>query len=597
VLGELAARTALAFVSLASSLAGLVLGLVQPSATAAQESEAPRPEPRVFGRVLALCVGIDRYENDIAIPSLRFAQADARAMAALLEETYGYEVSLLLGPEATRAGIEQALQRISAAIEASPGVTSEPAEAGSPTQAEARGVEPLGEAAVERSGIALVLYLAGHGTTTHIETKAPDGKATTSRRGFFLPYDTRGALDGSSPLAVYEQTALDFGQLTQSLLERHAPERPLHIVMILDACFSGFAARPQPRGATINVARVLYSHPTRQVMTGGTEQQTTNEHDSLGHGLFTWGLLRELERGQQGEILTAGELFSNSRVNVLKKAHELGLAPGSQEPQWRQLIESDGDFVFVPVTASDEALVAVVAADRAAASRGGAVRASEADVAAVREQARQDAPVSDREAEERFERLREAAARGDPAAMEALFHCYGKGIGTERDTRRASSWGQEALELETSDMVARIGAGLRLLQSLEGIELSKKGLKEILEDPSTLTSAAEITRVLFAPKESLAGSLAKARALIQRHQYTAAQKEVRHWVRTVMKTKADSPLAKSLRTALDDIDAALLDAAKGKRAGKEKALDLIEELEQALRTLEEQQKKQENGGK
>src|SRR4051812_24836963 len=66
-----------------------------------------------FNRVVVVAIGIDRYEALSGTPDLRFAEADARAFADITRDIYGYETVRILGKEATKLGIEQALKKFS----------------------------------------------------------------------------------------------------------------------------------------------------------------------------------------------------------------------------------------------------------------------------------------------------------------------------------------------------------------------------------------------------------------------------------------------------------------------------------------------------
>src|SRR5262245_29828105 len=59
----------------------------------------------------ALLVGVNRYQHS-QLDTLEFAEADAADMAKLLKEKGGYEVTTLLGAEATRDRIDKELKKL-----------------------------------------------------------------------------------------------------------------------------------------------------------------------------------------------------------------------------------------------------------------------------------------------------------------------------------------------------------------------------------------------------------------------------------------------------------------------------------------------------
>ena len=64
-----------------------------------------------LGAYRALIIGINDYK-DPKIPDLETAVKDAKAMAELLQERYGFKVNLLLNQNATREVIYRALRKL-----------------------------------------------------------------------------------------------------------------------------------------------------------------------------------------------------------------------------------------------------------------------------------------------------------------------------------------------------------------------------------------------------------------------------------------------------------------------------------------------------
>ena len=555
-------------------------------AAAAARHAAP-VRPRVFTRVFALCVGIDRYRNVAEIEPLQFAESDARAMDGVLREVYGYESRLLCGADATRAGILGAIDEIGAAID---------------------GVERLEAVSADSARVdapatyAIVLYFAGHGATLS-EPPAPGRVAR--RRGFFLPYDTSASLAGS-PLAAYQDTAIDFGNLTRQILERYPDEeRVLHVVMILDACFSGFASAPAPRGRSLSAYASICMYPTRQVLTAGTDLQQSYEHPEKEHGYFTGALLELLEGGREGNILTVGELFHAARMQVLEELSEEEGMLGRQEPQLRALRVSDGDFAFIPVNAEDGQVAGMLDPERPAASRGREEPISEERVEEIREKAKRrkpgDPPDLTQESRATFEDLCEAAAAGDPRAIEALYYCYASGIGTQRDEERARSWGQETCELGGESTAKRVMTDMlaqpKIVKLLEE-KAAKGGLlgksAEVLADPKKREMAGMIFEGLGRafggskdPLSAIVASRERIEKLVAKNDWTAALREATRWKLALGKLPTQGQpeevvaLVDEIRSAIERL---VTDGIQ--RTERNKALAALDEIENRMRELE-----------
>ena len=63
------------------------------------------------GTFRALVIGIDEYE-DPEIPDLNTAVSDARAVASVLENQYGFRVDRLLNGQATKSALYRALRKL-----------------------------------------------------------------------------------------------------------------------------------------------------------------------------------------------------------------------------------------------------------------------------------------------------------------------------------------------------------------------------------------------------------------------------------------------------------------------------------------------------
>jgi hypothetical protein len=230
-------------------------------------------------RVVALVVGIDDY-SDPDIADLRYAEADARAFAEFLKSDRSPirnpdDVVLLVGERATTREIRSQLD------------------------------EHLIRNAAHPEDMAL-LYFAGHGFSMGSKT-------------FLTGVDTEHERLRSTGLRATE--------LREFLDDIGAGRK----VLIADACHSG--GLPGLRGANevnAGLAGDLAATGTVSFL-ASSEHQLSVESPELGHGVFTWALLRGLEgqadrQGNRDGRVSAKELASylDSEVPMLarRQGHE-----------------------------------------------------------------------------------------------------------------------------------------------------------------------------------------------------------------------------------------------------------------------------------
>lgn len=148
----------------------------------------PLPAPRGgMGRYFALVIGNGQYERLGPVPS---AERDAKAMQALLEKTYRFQVTLLLN--AKKVDIEKTLYRLSQALAADDN---------------------------------LVVYYAGHGK-----------RDLRNRRGWWLPVDADPDNDAKTNWLP-----------NQDVSDRLALIPARHILVVADASYVGDITRGAPQ--------------------------------------------------------------------------------------------------------------------------------------------------------------------------------------------------------------------------------------------------------------------------------------------------------------------------------------------------------------
>jgi hypothetical protein len=227
------------------------------------------------GRLWVVAIGVSKYQ-DPAIPSLRYADADAQDVYKYFRETFDLpesQIFLRINEQATLREVKSLLG----------------------TQIVARASDPRDT---------VVLYFAGHGMRERF-TGSLDADGLSK---YFLPYD-------ASRMDLYS-TALDMDEIT-NILRRLAPER---VIVLLDSCFSGAAGGRSPFDPAAGGERTpitsefldrMAQGKGRVVLTASGPDESAQESAEFAHGVFTYYLLDGL-RG-------AADLSGDGEIDV----HEL----------------------------------------------------------------------------------------------------------------------------------------------------------------------------------------------------------------------------------------------------------------------------------
>jgi formylglycine-generating enzyme required for sulfatase activity len=228
-----------------------------------------------YGRRHALVIGIDEYQ-DAAFPGLKYAVADARAVAKILIDRYGFEsedVRLIVNEDATKVALDKALEDWAC------------------DQGRV-GEEDL-----------FVVFFAGHGVTRPGRREA---------RGYIVPVDGQSEADGA-PTWSSLIGMNDVEDISELVPAKHA-------LFILDCCFGGLAVTR----AAPPVAAGL-SNRARQVITAGNAQQAVLDAGGGGHSVFTGALLGGLEGDADldgDQVVTFGELFNHVGREVERRTEK-----------------------------------------------------------------------------------------------------------------------------------------------------------------------------------------------------------------------------------------------------------------------------------
>lgn len=246
------------------------------------------------GETWALVIGIDEY--DVMSP-LRYAVADAQAMAALFEQQ-GFQVTTFYNRKATRRGI----------------------------------LKELGDNLPARTGEndRVVIYFAGHGETT----KAKGGR----EMGYLMPSNARG-------------DSLADSAISMGLIRDLADALPAkQVLFLIDVCYGGIAGvrfRSTTQDMTEDNIKQIIRERGRQLITAGSGDQLALEGPEWEHSVFTYYLLQGLGKGladlNDDGVIPASELFAYLDQRVTTTAQLKGHV---QRPELWLLAGDKGEFVF-----------------------------------------------------------------------------------------------------------------------------------------------------------------------------------------------------------------------------------------------------------
>ena len=246
---------------------------------------APAAVDVEFGRYHALVVGINAYKN---LPQLETAVNDATAVADVLRQKYGFEVTLLLNPG--RSEVIRAMDKLRGEL-------------------------------TERDN--LLIYYAGHGVL--------DVEADV---GFWMSVD---AEEGT------QADWISISTITSTVRAMSAK----HVMIVSDSCYSGRLTR----GLSVSVKtgservaelrRLAGKRSRTALVSGGLEP--VNDGGGEGHSVFTRAFLTALR--ESTEVLDGQQLFTAVRRPVIVNADQT-----PEYSDIRLAGHDGGDFLFVPVS-------------------------------------------------------------------------------------------------------------------------------------------------------------------------------------------------------------------------------------------------------
>jgi uncharacterized caspase-like protein len=211
-----------------------------------------------LGRYHALVIGINNYEN---LPKLKTAVTDARAVAQVLIDDYGYSVTLLT--DINRDRLMEALDRYIATL---------------------------------RPSDNLLIYYAGHGH-----------RDEASNRGYWLPSDA------TRDRRTRWVSNADISDTLKSL-------RAKHVMIVADSCYSGTLTRGAGvalRGPDY-IRRMALKRARVVLSSGGVEPVADNA--GAGHSPFADAFISAL-RSNPG-VLDATRMFATVRNLVVQRSDQ-----------------------------------------------------------------------------------------------------------------------------------------------------------------------------------------------------------------------------------------------------------------------------------
>lgn len=399
-----------------------------PALCVARGDDEPKSRPRVYGRVVALCIGMEQYLSP-TIDKVPYAINDAKKVAEILADRYGFETETLIGSKATRAAILEKTRALASSLGAND---------------------------------ALLFFFAGHGQIIEQQNH--------KRTGFLVPYDAELDLASDSDLEKWGKQAIEMRELGDLLSKSKAR----HVLIMLDACCSGFMAK---RGNFIERPDLqeLAALPSRMVVAASTDNQAAFSSTKSDHGIFTDSLLKQLA---SSEAQSTNEIFLEIRKQVAIDSKRTMI------PQLGKLTFDDGEFIFVPLTIKEseikEAMTTVNA--RMMHRRGAGTTIANVIEAFEASDFRHSSerPTLEKSWKVRTERFEKNGASGDPLALAAMTLSYTKGLGLETSPRDALKAAKLAYETEHA---AGVFALAHCLAFGIGTERNPEAARSLLEQP------------------------------------------------------------------------------------------------------------------
>jgi uncharacterized caspase-like protein len=235
----------------------------------------------------AVCIGINQYNPSSGLSTLQFAESDAKAVNALLDQL-GFTTHLLVGEAATIEAVNETLYEY---------ILDKPNE-----------------------NDTVVFYFAGHSLPIIINDRDVEDGAEARSEVFLSTYDfNRKRIKDS--LSFRKQYALGMERLRRDFFEGEGPRKRL---FLFDACYSGdfygLRYRDEADPVLNYIKRSLDSKSAGRIaLASCLPVQKAMEDPALGHGLFTYYLLEALSGRAIEALRRDGCLTVNGLYEYLAK--------------------------------------------------------------------------------------------------------------------------------------------------------------------------------------------------------------------------------------------------------------------------------------
>ena len=242
--------------------------------------------PLNFGNYHALVIGNNDYINNA---SLNMAILDADAVANVLRNKYGFEVTVI--KNGTRRDILSTLNSFKKTLKREDN---------------------------------LLIYYAGHGAVDE------------AKRGYWLPVDADNVITQDTTQWISND---DISNILSRIKSNH-------ILVIADSCFSGsLTTRGSDANLSnddkVNIFKNMIDKKTRRALTSGANEPVLDSGGD-GHSIFADSFLKILSN--VGTPISTGDIYSQLSPMVSSRA--------DQSPQYGVVQKSGhdgGDFIFVPI--------------------------------------------------------------------------------------------------------------------------------------------------------------------------------------------------------------------------------------------------------
>ena len=265
-------------------------------------TDPPISVEQYYKKSHAIIIGISSYKEETSLPN---AFHDAAAIKRVLEEKYHFNnVITLFNEEATGDKIREILQ------------------------------DTLRDESIIATQDRVLIYYSGHGKLR----REVNWRGEETNTGYIIPYDSRLKRYGSS---------IEMDDLVKSCQGCNAK----HILLVLDCCYSGYAATrtgeptTPPEHLDENFLHDITQRKAIQVLAPTQKDEPANDSGVLpGFSAFTGALLGILKNEKdpiENGVITASEIGAVLQQEVVNQKGVF------QRPSYNVLAGSEGgDFIF-----------------------------------------------------------------------------------------------------------------------------------------------------------------------------------------------------------------------------------------------------------